>query len=207
MDDNEMERIHQCQQGNLQAFEEIVELYEKKIYNLAYRMMGNHEDANDMTQEAFIRAYQALDTFRGDARFSTWLYRIATNVCLDELRKKSRRRTESLDQPIYTDDGAVSREIPDWSTNPDEALSKHQIQEMVWKGIQMLPDDQKNVLILRDIQGHSYEEIADITQVSLGTVKSRLNRARLALKDIMEFDRELFFFGSVKRDEGGGLNG
>ena len=191
MEEQESQYIHRCQQGDPQAFEEILKLYEKKVYNLTYRMMGNHEDANDLAQEAFIRVYQSIDQFRGDARFSTWLYRIATNVCLDELRKRSRRQAESLDEPVRTQDGSVMREIPDWSDNPEEALNRREIQSMVQTGIQSLPEEQKTALILRDLQGHTYEEIAEMLDISLGTVKSRINRGRMALKGIFEKDREL----------------
>jgi RNA polymerase sigma-70 factor, ECF subfamily len=191
VEEQENQYIHRCQQGDPQAFEEILKLYEKKVYNLTYRMMGNHEDANDLAQEAFIRVYQSIDQFRGDARFSTWLYRIATNVCLDELRKRSRRQAESLDEPVLTQDGSVMREIPDWSDNPEEALNRREIQTMVQTGIQSLPEEQKIALILRDLQGHTYEEIAEMLDISLGTVKSRINRGRMALKGIFEKDREL----------------
>ena len=197
VEEQELECIRRCQQGDPQAFEEIVKLYEKRIYNLSFRMMGNHEDANDLAQEAFIRVYHSIEQFRGDARFSTWLYRIATNVCLDELRKRSRRQTESLDEPVPTADGEVLREIPDWANNPEEELDRSEIQNMVQRGIQALPDEQRTALILRDLQGHTYEEIAEILDISLGTVKSRINRGRMALKGLFEKDRELLL--SVSR--------
>ena len=200
MEEQELEQIRKCQQGDAEAFTEILKTYEKKVFNLALRMMGNHEDANDLAQEAFIRVYQSIHTFRGDARFSTWLYRIATNVCLDELRKRSRRKTESLDVPVQTQDGSVLREVPDWTDNPEEALDRQGIREMVRQGIETLPEEQKIALILRDLQGHTYEEIAEILHISLGTVKSRINRGRQALKSIFLNDRELLYTESRQTD-------
>jgi RNA polymerase sigma-70 factor (ECF subfamily) len=190
---NEEECIRRCQAGKTDAFEGIVQAYEKKIYNLAFRMTGNHEDANDLAQEAFVKVYHSISTFRGDAKFSTWLYRIATNVCLDELRRKGRRKVEHLDEPVFTEDGAMEREIPDWSANPEEAFETREIQNMVQNGMKQLPDEQRIALVLRDIQGYSYEEISEMLNLSLGTVKSRINRGRLALKELLSKDRELFF--------------
>lgn len=178
--------------GSFEAYEEVVGLYEKKIFNLAYRMVGNYEDANDLTQEVFVRLYHSIQSFRGDARFSTWLYRIANNVCVDELRRRYRRKVEYLDEPIGTKDGSVRREIADWAGNPENVLETHELQACVQAGINSLPEEQRTAVILRDIQGFSYEEIAKILNCSLGTVKSRINRGRQSLKERLAGQRELF---------------
>lgn len=184
--------IDRCKQGKYDAFEELVKKYEKKIYNLAYRMTGSHEDANDLAQESFIRAFRSIGSYRGDAKFSTWLYRIATNVCLDELRRRKKQRLESLDEPVQTEDGEIEKDIADWSHDPEESYEKKEIQKIVQKGIAKLPEDQKAVIILRDMQERSYDEIAYILNLSLGTVKSRINRGRKALKSYLKKDGELF---------------
>ncbi len=179
---NEELLVQRFQTGQMDAFDEIVALYEKKIFNLAYRMVGNYDDASDLAQEVFIRLYHSIKSFRGDAQFSTWLYRIATNVCVDELRRRYRRKVEYIDEPVATKDGTVNREIPDWKDNPEEMLETKELQALVQAGINELPEEQKTAIILRDIQGFAYEEIARMLNCSLGTVKSRINRGRLALR-------------------------
>lgn len=184
--------VSRLKNGSMEAYEEVVCLYEKKIFNLAYRMVGNYEDANDLTQEVFVRLYHSIQSFRGDARFSTWLYRIANNVCVDELRRRYRRKMEYLDEPVNTKDGSVRREIADWTGNPESILETYELQACVQEGINGLPEEQRAAVILRDIQGFSYEEIAKILNCSLGTVKSRINRGRQSLKERLADKRELF---------------
>ncbi|MGI5838946.1 MAG: sigma-70 family RNA polymerase sigma factor [bacterium] len=194
MAESEDKLVSRLKAGNMEAYEEVVCLYEKKIFNLAYRMVGNYEDANDLTQEVFVRLYHSIHSFRGDAQFSTWLYRIANNVCVDELRRRYRRKIEYLDEPIDTKDGSVRREIADWTSNPENILETHEIQACVQEGINALTEEQRTAVILRDIQGFSYEEIAKILSCSLGTVKSRINRGRQSLKERLAGRRELFGF-------------
>jgi RNA polymerase sigma-70 factor (ECF subfamily) len=166
------------------AFDNLVRLFEKKVYNLAYRMSGNHEDASDLSQEAFLRVFQSLKDFRGQSSFSTWLYRVVSNVCLDELRQRGRRPTVSLDEPVAGDKGEVmQRQVPDPAPPPDELAERTEIREVVQAGIEQLTEEYRMVIVLRDLQGLSYQEIAEALDCSLGTVKSRLNRARFALKE------------------------
>jgi len=170
--------------GDTRAFEELAERYQHKIYNLAYRYMGNEEDANDLAQEALIKAYRSLSTFKGDSSLGTWLYRITTNVCLDELRKRKRTlHMVSLDEPVATTDGdEIERDIPDPSPTPDILYQYRETEVYLQSLINNLKAEHKTVIILRDIMDLTYEEIAEILQCSVGTVKSRLSRAREILR-------------------------
>jgi len=180
----ETELIDRCQKGDLSAFDDLVRLYEKKVYNLAYRMCGNHEDASDLSQEAFLRVFQSLKDFRGQSSFSTWLYRVVSNVCLDELRQRGRRPTISIDEPIAGDKGeTMQRQLADGGPPPDELAERRELREVIQSCIDELSEEYRIVIILRDLQDLSYQEIAEVLDCSLGTVKSRLNRARLALKE------------------------
>ncbi len=196
--------VERCRKGDARAFEELVNLYEKKVYNLAYRMTGNAEDARDITQDAFIKIYSSLSSFRGDASFSTWLFKIVSNMCLDELRRRRRRSFVSLDEPLRQEDGDLPRQMPDVRMNPENEVEKRHIQAMVHRAILSLTEDHRMVIVLRDLQGFSYDEIAEMMDCSLGTVKSRLNRARLALRRQLQ-KGELFTPDDVQsgREEGG----
>lgn len=178
-------------QGDTVAFEELVFQYQNKIYALSYRYMGNEEDAYDMTQEAFLKAYRSLRTFKGDSSFGTWLYRVATNVCLDELRRRKRRIvTLSLDEPLATDEGEVEKEIPDTSPTADVLYEQKEFSKYIQNLLDQMKPEHKTVIVLRDVMELSYEEIAEVLDCSLGTVKSRLSRARNALRKKLD-DREL----------------
>ena len=185
--EQELAIVHRVQRGDVNAFEELVAAYEKNVYNLALRMVGNPQDAEDMAQEAFIKAYHSLDGFRGDSRFSVWLYRIVSNVCLDFLRKQSRRPAFSLS--MEDDDGEdVQLDVPDVSLSPETLLEKKLTREAVRRGLAQLPEDARQILLLREIQGMSYEEIADTLDLEAGTVKSRIFRARKKLCAILLAD-------------------
>lgn len=180
----EEQLIKKSLQGNTEAFEELVLQYQNKIYALSYRYMGNEEDAYDMTQEAFLKAYRSLRSFKGDSSFGTWMYRVATNVCLDELRRRKRRIVAfSLDEPLATTDGdGVDKEIKDTSLTPDLIYEKQEFSTYIQNLIDQLKPEHKTVIVLRDIMELSYEEIAATLNCSIGTVKSRLSRARTSLK-------------------------
>ena len=172
--------IRRVLDGNVNAFEDLVAAYEKNVYNLALRMTGNAQDAEDMAQEAFIKAYNSLSSFRGDSKFSVWLYRIVSNVCLDFLRKQNRRPASSLSQE--DEDGEETQmDIPDESQSPEQLLERSLTQEAVQRGLQYLSEEQRQILLLREIQGLSYEEIAETLDLEAGTVKSRIFRARKKL--------------------------
>lgn len=192
MELHESELILKCKNGNIEAFEQLVLKYQRQIYTVAYRFMGNHEDASDLAQEAFIKAYKSIDRFRGDSSLKTWLYHIVSNVCRDELRKRKKAQILSLDAPITTDEGEFSRQTEDWTYSPDLIYESKETQYFIQKALDQLSPDYKAVIILREIQGFSYEEIAQHLDCSLGTIKSRLNRARKAMRNIIMERRELF---------------
>ncbi len=172
--------IRRVLDGDGNAFEALVAAHEKNVYNLALRMTGNAQDAEDMAQEAFVKAYTSLPGFRGDSKFSVWLYRIVSNVCLDFLRRQNRRPASSLS--LEDEDGEESQmDIPDESQSPEQLLERSLTQEAVRRGLQSLSAEQRQILLLREIQGLSYEEIAETLDLEAGTVKSRIFRARKKL--------------------------
>lgn len=178
--EEELAIVQGVRAGDANAFETLVTAYEKTVYNLALRMVGNPQDAEDMTQEAFLKAYNSLDSFRGDSKFSVWLYRIVSNVCLDHLRKKNRRSTVSLS--VEDDEGEeIQLDIPDTALSPEAMLEQKLTREAVRRGLQSLDEDARQILLLREIQGMSYEEIAQALSLEAGTVKSRIFRARKKL--------------------------
>lgn len=181
--------IKKCTQGDIDAFEELIVKYEKTTYNIALRMLRNKDDAMDISQEAFIKVFKSIKTFNFESSFSTWLYRIVTNTCLDFLRKNS-NTSLSIDSPINTEDGEIQRDIPDISNNTEEIFEKQLTKELVHRAINKLDENHKTVIILRDIEGFSYEEVAQILDCSLGTVKSRISRARNSLKNIIIKEEE-----------------
>ncbi len=189
---NECAVIQRCKQGDLSAFDELVRMYEKQVYNFAYRLAGNYDDANDIACEAFIKVFNAINTFRGDANFSTWLFRIVTNLYLDERKRSKAHMNIPLDEYIDLDESTVTRQIEDSSPSPQEILESKERAEVLNSAIQQLPDYQRVMVLLFHTQGKSYEEIAEIIGLPIGTVKSRLNRARLALRDKLGPVLELF---------------
>ena len=200
--EQELAVIRRVQRGDANAFEYLVAAYEKNVYNLALRMTGNPEDAEDMAQEAFLKAYSSLDSFRGDSKFSVWLYRIVSNTCLDFLRVRSRRRETSLERE---DEGAGTgqQEIPDDSLSPERLFERKLTRESVQRGLMSLPEDQRKILLLREIEGLSYEEIAHVLSLESGTVKSRIFRARRRLCVFLASDGNISTPVSSKRSGGG----
>ncbi len=184
--------IARCKDGDISAFDELVRCFQKRVYNFAYGIAGNYDDANDVAQEAFVRVFNSIGTFRGDANFTTWIYRIVTNVYLDERKKAKSHRHTSLDEYIDLDENSVSRQIEDESPLPDEVAENKERNQIVRTAINSLPDYQRIIMTLYHLHDRSYEEIADILHLPIGTVKSRLNRARQALKEILESNTELF---------------
>lgn len=185
--EEEDELISRVQKGDKTSFEKLVLENQKKVYNLALRMVGNEEDALDMSQEAFIKAYNSIALFRGDSRFSVWLYRLTTNVCLDFLRAEGRKAHNSLSY-ISEENEEKEIEIPDDRFSPENVVEKTELREAVNRGLLSLPKDYRAVLLLREIDGLSYEEIADALSLEVGTVKSRIFRARKRLCSILVAD-------------------
>lgn len=184
--------IERCKQGDLSAFDDLVRRFQKQIYNFAYRMTRNYDDANDITSDAFIKVFNAINTYRGDANFSTWLFRIVTNLYLDERKRSKVHLNTPLDEYIDLEESSVTRQIEDSSPSPVECIEALERFEALDRAISDLPDYQRIMILLYHTQGQSYEEIAQIVGLPIGTVKSRLNRARLALKEKLEPVRELF---------------
>lgn len=181
------------QQGDVQAFDRIVERYEQKVFNMAFRLTGNQQDALDLAQEALFKVYRYLAQFRIQSTFSTWLYRIVTNTFYDEMRKKKRRPAiaVSLDETIEMADGEITRELASDDPGPEDISLQQELQYLVQRALSQLPGDYRTVLVLRDLQDHSYEEIADILRLNLGTVKSRISRARLAFRKLLQHEEQI----------------
>jgi len=175
--------IEKTKGGDNSAFEELVKKYEKKIYNLALRLTGNPDEAGDVFQETFLKAYHSLNRFKGEANFSTWLYRIALNIFLMKKRKEKGKVFESIDMPLFTAKGEMTKEIPDWSTNPEAEIENKELKNILTKALASLPEEYRAVLILRDIQRLSNKEVSEILKLSIPAVKSRLHRARLFLRN------------------------
>lgn len=181
--------IEQSRQGELDAFNQLVLRYQNLVYSVAYRTMNDEASASDVAQDTFIKAYQKLDTFRG-GNFKAWLSRIASNLCYDELRRQKRRPQTYLEDmtPEDSDDPAP---IPSDADTPEEVAEQVELQQAIQHCISALKDDQRIVLVLSDVQGMSYQEIAESTEVQIGTVKSRLSRARLAVRNCLQGFSEL----------------
>lgn len=185
--------VRKSQQGNYLSFEELVKKYEQKIYNLAYRIMGNKEDASDVLQETFLQALRKLPSFKGKAKFSTWLYRIAVNSCLMRKRKQKKMEIVSLDVPILTKkEDEIKRDLgDDWSKSPLATLENEEVKKTLFNAIDSLPEEYRTVFLLRGLDGLSNQEVAKVLKISLPAVKSRLHRARLFLRDkISQYFRE-----------------
>ena len=181
--------IRRLKQHDERAFEEMVRLYQHKVYNLVYRMLGSQEEAEDVAQEVFVTVFKAVEGFRGEAKFSTWLYRIAANHCKNRIKYLGRRHhkatgelDEAAERELQTAQPHAMRPHVD---GPDAVLEGLQLERAVQEGIALLDEEHRTLIVLRDVEDMSYDEIAAITGLAEGTVKSRLHRARLALKEHM----------------------
>jgi len=177
--------VERARTGDRRAFDDLARLHKDRIFNYLLRMVGDRSEAEDLAQEAFLRAFRALHRFRGGAAFPTWLYRIASNLAVDALRRRRREaaRSVSLEEPIGTDEGDVSRELPDPLPDPPQRAEQAELQAEVQRAIAALSPKLREAVVMFDIQGLTYEEIAEVTGVPLGTVKSRLFNARSQLRD------------------------
>lgn len=195
--------VRRSQRGDTAAFEELVRLYQDKIYALACHLSGNQADAEDLAQEAFVKAYYALKGFRHEADFGTWLHRITVNQWINLRRRE--RPALSLDEPVLTGDGEVRREPAAASEDPQEALERKEFQRFVRQALGEISREHRVVLVLREMHDYSYEEIARVLDCSLGTVKSRISRARTALKErAAALAREAGVALPVERERRGG---
>ena len=174
-------RIKQVLKGDQSAFGEIVEIYKDKVFHVCYRMLGNRHEAEDISQEAFIRAYINIHTFDVDRKFSTWLYRIATNLCIDRIRKK--KPDYYLDAEVAGTDGlTMYSQVQTDEPLPEEEVESMELQDSIQQGISKLPDKYRSVIVLKYIEELSLKEISEILDLPLGTVKTRIHRGREALR-------------------------
>lgn len=179
---NDHELIEQARRGDVEAFNQLVLEYQQLAYNVAYRIVGDQERAADATQEGFLRSFRRMHQFHGGS-FKAWLLRIVTNCAYDELRANRRRPATPIDDLIEDEEHTAL--VLDESESPEQRLQRSELDNLIQRGLATLPPDQRTVVILSDIEGLSYEEIAEITLVSLGTVKSRLSRARAKMRDYL----------------------
>jgi RNA polymerase sigma-70 factor (ECF subfamily) len=181
--DNESAVVALARQGDAKAFSELLERYETKIFRLALHITQNREDAEDVLQETFLKAYEHLDQFQGNSRFYTWIVRIAVNQALMKLRKRKSDRTVSIDETVDTGEDTVAREIAAWGDNPEQRYGREEMQEILRSAIESLAPIYRAVFVLRDVDELSTEETAEALDLSVPAVKSRLLRARLQLRD------------------------
>ena len=181
-DHREKELIAKAKQGDMQAFEELILKHEKIVYNVALRMMNHSEDAKDISQEVFLKAYRNIKNFDERSMFSTWLYRITTNTCIDEMRKRKGKQSYSLEEELENEDGSMQRQIADEGDTPEESLMRGEEKGEILQALDTLSEEHRAAIILRDVKGLSYEEISEIIELPMGTVKSRISRARNQLK-------------------------
>ncbi|MBP8989309.1 MAG: sigma-70 family RNA polymerase sigma factor [Clostridia bacterium] len=175
--------VERAQAGDPEAFSELVTQYAGRLYSVCYNHVGNRQDAEDCVQETFIKAYRSIGSYNYLASFYTWLYRIAVNTCLDYRRKSARSRTISIHEEIKTEEGQITPQYADHAPLPDEQAEKREVRQMIREEILSLPPPMREIIILRDLEGLSYRELADLLHLSEGTVKSRLSRARQQLME------------------------
>ena len=185
------ELIRRFLEGSEEAFNRLVLAHQKRAYNIAYRFLGNREDADEVAQEAFVRVYRNLHKFRGHSSFQTWLYKIVLNLARNRYRKMKRRKEDmkvSLDNPLLQDEGEISRDVADETYSPERAMRNKEIQQQVQAALEKIALDHRQVVVLRHIEGLSYTEMSEILGCAEGTIKSRLHRAR---QELREYLREL----------------
>lgn len=184
----EEELIAKAAQGDQDAFAQLLELHKGKVYGLTLRLTGSAEDAMDLTQETFFNAWRGLPRFNGQSKFSTWLYRLATNAAIDFLRREKRRGAVTT-VPLYTEEESQrALDIPDHRFTPQTELERKELQQAIQRGLERLSDEHRQALVLREVNGLSYAEIAQVLGIEEGTVKSRISRARLALRKVLLAD-------------------
>ena len=179
----EMALVHAAKAGDVSAFESLVKKYDRNVFRIANHITHNREDAEDVVQDAFLKAYENLEQFQGQSKFYTWLVRIAVNEALMKLRKRRPERTVSLDEDVKTEEDSLPREVADWSPNPEQQYSQAELKDILTRTIQGLPQGFRTVFVLRDVEGLSTEDTAEALDLSIPAVKSRLLRARLQLRD------------------------
>lgn len=195
--ENENILLTKARNGDVQAFEELTSSYYTKAYNICYRMLNNTEDASEQAQETFIKAFKYIKDFKGDCSVSTWIYRIATNVCLDYLRKIKNKKDISLEQNVFEDIKIKDRLVSN-SPGPEKLAEVNAQRKAINEALLSMNEKNRLIILLRDFNGFSYEEIAEMLQTPVGTVKSRISRARAELRDLLCKDKEHLFTDYVK---------
>lgn len=193
---NERELIARLQKRDEVAFEELIRQYEKKVYTLCFRMCGNSEDAEEAAQDAFLALWRGIDRFRQESSLSTWIYRLATNACIDTLRRRKKQSGS-----VSLDDEELFVDAVDTSPQPQETVEHRETQKLLQEGLSALPEEYRKVLILREIEGLSYTEIAESASIELGTVKSRISRGRSLLRNFLSGNGNFFEIASSKVTE------
>jgi len=180
---DELALVHAAKAGDISAFEQLVKRYDRNVFRIAQHITQNREDAEDVVQDAFLKAYENLAQFQENSKFYTWLVRIAVNESLMKLRRRRTDKTVSLDQEIETEEDTMPREVADWSPNPEQLYKQGELKDILTKTINGLPASFRTVFVLRDVEGLSTEETAEALGLSIPAVKSRLLRARLQLRE------------------------
>jgi RNA polymerase sigma-70 factor (ECF subfamily) len=180
---DELMLVRAAKNGDMGAFEELVKRYDRNVFRIAQHITQNREDAEDVVQDAFLKAYGNLNQFQEQSKFYTWLVRIAVNEALMKLRRRRPERTVSLDEDVKTDEDSIPREVADWSPNPEQQYKQAELKQILTKTINGLPPSFRTVFVLRDVEGLSTEETAEALNLSIPAVKSRLLRARLQLRE------------------------
>jgi RNA polymerase sigma-70 factor (ECF subfamily) len=180
---DELSLVQAAKKGDVGAFGELVKRYDRNVFRIALHITQNREDAEDVVQDAFLKAYENLEQFQGQSKFYTWLVRIAVNEALMKLRRRRPERMVSLDQEVQTEEDSMPREVADWSPNPEQLYNQAELRDILGKTIQGLPPGFRTVFVLRDVEGLSTEETAQALELSVPAVKSRLLRARLQLRE------------------------
>ncbi len=195
--DMENTLLTKARQGNLQALEELSGSYYTKVYNICYRMLSNPEDASEQAQETFIKAFRYIKDFKGNCSFSTWIYRIATNTCLDFLRKNKNKVTISIEQQTY-EDLTIKERLVSELPGPEKIAETNAQKAAIREALSKMNEKNRTMIVLRDFMGHSYEQIAEVLETPVGTVKSRISRARAELRQLLCKDKEHLFIDYVK---------
>jgi len=203
---DELALVQAAKGGDVGAFEELVRRYDRNVFRIAQHITQNREDAEDVVQDAFLKAYSNLEQFQGQSKFYTWLVRIAVNEALMKLRRRRPERMVSLDEDVKTEEDSLPREVADWSPNPEQQYNQAELREILDKTIHGLPATFRTVFVLRDVEGLSTEETAEALDLSIPAVKSRLLRARLQLRERLNkyFQRREKSNGAQKPSSGDG---
>ena len=180
---DELALVRAAKAGSIEAFEQLIKRYDRNVFRIAQHITQNHEDAEDVVQEAFLKSFQNLNNFQEQSKFYTWLVRIAVNEALMKLRRRRTGKLVSLDEDVQTEEDSVPREVADWSPNPEQLYTQAELRDILQKTIQGLPPSFRTVFVLRDVEGLSTEETAEALDLSIPAVKSRLLRARLQLRN------------------------